>query len=316
MDRASVAPSEADSVGTGISAQNNRKVFLGKGGVAGHLTRPHANSSLGTASALDTNDLSFFKHFLCLASIIDFLEQERMVTQFAKKYADVSQCPKTPEMEGSVVIHCPEETIQADALMLLKVIAYNQEVQPLETNRLDEFTITLFHQALTFFTFHSPCPKVLVELTTSIQSVLYFEPEMMEEIISLYGVRGGQVSAHGSLLPIPPIRETEDFKKAFKILQAFETRYKKLVAKFKSDTAIAKVVEAKKRERELLEPEPEPEPKDEPEPKKPKQVAQGDGSTPPPVPLPGGKPVRTRVGKGNKQALLFAESRRKKEEEH
>ena len=81
-----------------------------------------------------------------------------------------------------------------------------------------------------------------------------------------------------------------------------------------SDTAIAKVVEAKKREREL--PEPEPEPKDEPEPKKPKQVAQGDGSTPPPVPLPGGKPVRTRVGKGNKQALLFAESRRKKEEEH
>ena len=45
MDRASVAPSEADSVGTGISAQNNRKVFLGKGGVAGHLTRPHANSS-------------------------------------------------------------------------------------------------------------------------------------------------------------------------------------------------------------------------------------------------------------------------------
>ena len=57
MDRASVAPSEADSVGTGISAQNNRKVFLGKGGVAGHLTRPHANSSLGTASALDTNDL-------------------------------------------------------------------------------------------------------------------------------------------------------------------------------------------------------------------------------------------------------------------
>jgi hypothetical protein len=57
MDRASVAPSEADSVGTGISAQNNRKVVLGKGGVAGHLSRPHANSSLGTASALDTNDL-------------------------------------------------------------------------------------------------------------------------------------------------------------------------------------------------------------------------------------------------------------------
>jgi hypothetical protein len=56
-DRSSIAPSEADSVGTGISAQNNRKVILGKGGVAGHLSRPNANSSLGTASALDTIDL-------------------------------------------------------------------------------------------------------------------------------------------------------------------------------------------------------------------------------------------------------------------
>ena len=43
-DRSSIAPSEADSVGTGISAQNNRKVILGKGGVAGHLSRPNANN--------------------------------------------------------------------------------------------------------------------------------------------------------------------------------------------------------------------------------------------------------------------------------
>ena len=111
-----------------------------------------------------------------------------------------------------------------------------------------------------------------------------------------YATITGLGFVHGPY-PFPEVRKSDDFKKAFKILQAFETRYKKLIASYNSDKVIAKVVEARKRERELPEPkhEPEPEPKEEPEPKKPKQVAQGDGSTPPPVPLPGGKPAKKKV---------------------